>query len=114
MMKFFIKIFTIYIFALSLAPCGDGGGGIIVIANQLLGLEIQNSLDAEQNSDPCEDSPCSPFCICSSCFTAFDTAKEIHLPEKTPTLIPKTTPSFIPHFHPSSFNHSIWQPPKLG
>ena len=108
MMKFFIKIFTIYIFALSLAPCGDGGGGILVIANQLLDLEVPNNLKVEQNSDPCEDSPCSPFCICSSCFTALDTAKEIYLPEKTLSLSPKTTPSFTLHFHSSSFNHSIW------
>ena len=100
--------------ALSLAPCGDGGGGIVEIANQLFGIEAQISSEIEQNSDPCEDSPCSPFCICSSCFTAFDATKEIRLPEKILTSSPKTTPSFIPHFHPSSFNHSIWQPPQLG
>ena len=114
MMKFFIKIFTIYIFALSLAPCGDGGGGIVVLANQLLGIEYQKSIETEQKSDPCEDSPCSPFCICSSCFTALDTAKEICLPEKTLSSSSKTTPSFIPHFHSSFFNQSIWQPPQLG
>lgn len=114
MMKFFIKIFTIYIFALSLAPCGDSGGGIVVIASQLFDIKTQNSLEIEQSSDPCEDSPCSPFCICSSCFTALDIAKEICLPEKTLSSSPKTTPSFIPHFHSSFFNRSIWQPPQLG
>jgi len=113
-MKIAIRILTIYIFSLSLVPCGDGGGGIMVIANHLFDIEIQKSLEKEQNSDPCEDSPCSPFCICSSCFTALDTVKEIQLPEKVLTSLPKTTPSFIAHFHPSDFNHFIWQPPQLG
>ena len=63
-MKIFIQIFTIYLFSLSLAPCGDGGGGIMVIIDFLSGQEI---VIAQQNNDPCEDAPCSPFCICSSC-----------------------------------------------
>jgi len=113
-MEIVIRIFTIYIFALSLVPCGDGGGGIVKITNYLFDIETQNILENEQNSDPCEDSPCSPFCICSSCFTALDTAKENRLPKKVVTSLPNTTPSFIAHFRPSSFNHSIWQPPKLG
>ncbi len=90
------------------------GGGIVVIANQLFDIANQNSIETEQKSDPCEDSPCSPFCICSSCFTALDTVKEIRLPEKILTSSPKNTPSFIQHFHSSSFNPSIWQPPQLG
>ena len=113
-MKMAIRTLTIYIFILSLAPCGDGGGGIGVIANQLFGIENQNNIETEEKSDPCEDSPCSPFCICSSCFTALDTAKEISLPEKIHTLLPKNSPSFIPHFNSSSFNPSIWQPPQLS
>lgn len=113
-MKIIIRILTFYIFTLSLVPCGDGGGGIMKIANYLFNIESQNISENNQNSDPCQDSPCSPFCICSSCFTALDTAKEIRLPEKIVTPLPKTTPSFIAHFHPFSFNHSIWQPPKLG
>jgi len=92
-MKIAIRILTIYIFSLSLVPCGDGGGGIMVIANHLFDIEIQKS---------------------SSCFTALDTVKEIQLPEKVLTSLPKTTPSFIAHFHPSDFNHFIWQPPQLG
>ena len=114
MMKFFLRIFTFYIFALSLTPCGDGGGGIVVIANQLFDIANQNSIETEQKSDPCEDSPCSPFCICSSCFSALNTVDEICLPVKTLTPLPKNTPSFLVHFHPSDFNHSIWQPPQLG
>ncbi|MEZ4885218.1 MAG: hypothetical protein R3E32_10870 [Chitinophagales bacterium] len=113
MMKVFIKIFTIYIFVLLLSPCGDGGGGIVAVVNQLLGLEIHNNLEIEQNSDPCEDSPCSPFCICSSCFTPLETSKEIPLIEKALTLFPKTISSFTSHFYSSSFCKSIWQPPKL-
>ena len=112
-MKIAIRILTIYIFALSLAPCGDGGGGIMVIANHHIAIEIQNSIEKEQNSDPCEDSPCSPFCICSSCFTALDTAKEILLLEKVLTSLPKTTPSFLAHFKPFNFNLAIWHPPQL-
>ncbi len=113
-MKIAIHIFTIYILALALVPCGDGGGGIVEIVNQMLGVETTNYSENGQNSDPCEDSPCSSFCICSSCFSALDTVKEIRLPEKILSSSPKTTPSFIPPFHPSSFNHSIWQPPQVG
>jgi len=113
-MKIMIRILTIYIFALSLVPCGDGGGGIMVIANHLFDIETQNISENNQNSDPCQDSPCSPFCICSSCFSALNTVDEICLPVKTLTPLPKNTPSFLVHFHPSDFNHSIWQPPQLG
>ncbi len=114
LMKFLIHLFTIYIFSLSLVPCGDGGGGIMVLADKLFGEELQIILDLDQNSDPCEDGSCSPFCICSSCYVAFEIAKEYFLPEKVFPPSPKTTPSFIIHFYTSSFVNSIWQPPKLG
>lgn len=110
-MKIVIRIFTIYLFALSLAPCGDGGGGIVSLANELFGIE---NPETEQSSDPCGESPCSPFCICSSCYTALNTVEKILLPEKSLTPVPQTVPSFIAHFHPFDFNHSIWQPPQLG
>jgi hypothetical protein len=101
-------------FFLSLAPCGDGGGGIVTIAKKIFNIENEISSEITQKPDPCEDSPCSPFCICSSCFMAINTTKEISFPEKILSSLLKTTPSFITHFHPSSFYHSIWQPPRLG
>lgn len=113
-MKITIHIFTIYIFALSLVPCGDGGGGIVEIVQHLLERAHERPTDHEQHSRDCGDDVCSVFCICSCCYTAIDTVKEIPLPQRIFIASPKPTLFFIPHFNSIPFNHSIWQPPQLG
>jgi len=40
-MKLAIHVVAIYMFALSLAACGDGSGGIVEIVNHLFGVEHQ-------------------------------------------------------------------------
>ena len=65
-MKLVINIFTIYMLALSLVPCGDGGGGIVEIVNHFLVIEHQHISDHEQHSNGCGDDTCSPFCVGSS------------------------------------------------
>lgn len=111
-MKLSIQIFTIYLFTLSLIPCGEGGGGIMAIFEFFAGEEI--SL-VEQGNDPCEDAPCSPFCICSSCVPILDTPETgVVLPTKKQVVFCKTIPTCDFNYLPSPFYKDIWQPPKLG
>jgi len=51
LVKLAIHIFTIYILALSLAPCGDGGNGIVEITKQFFGVEHQHISDHDQHSN---------------------------------------------------------------
>ena len=71
-MKLAIHILTIYILALSLAPCSDGGGGIVETANHFLGIEHQHVSDHEHHSNGCGDDTCTPFCVCSCCSMALE------------------------------------------
>jgi len=113
-MKIATNIFTIYMLALSLVPCGDGGGGILEIANHLFGVEHEHVSDHEQHSNNCGDDYCSPFCICSCCSSALDTPAKLPFLVETLTPVPGTNPSFIPNFILSNHNPFIWQPPKLS
>ena len=99
-------------FSLSLAPCGDGGGGIMVIFDFLSGQEI---VLTDQNSDPCEDAPCSPFCICSSCTPILDTPEtQVVLPKNKHISIHQEVLAYHFSYLPSLFYKDIWQPPKIG
>ena len=111
-MKLTIHIFTIYMLALSLIPCGDGGGGIVEIANHVFDLEHQHISDHDQHSNDCGDDTCTPFCICSCCSisvhipTNVDFSKTENLPSFSQKL-----PSIISRFIPSGYNASVWHPP---
>jgi hypothetical protein len=100
--------------ALTLVPCGDGGGGIIEIANQLFEVEHQHASDHGQHSNDCGDDTCTPFCICSCCSSALDTPAKLPLLVETITPVPRTKPSFIPNFILSNHNPFVWQPPKFS
>ena len=113
-MKIAIHIFTIYMLALSLIPCGDGGGGILEIANDLFGIEHQHLSDHEQHSNNCGDDLCTPFCICSCCSSALDTPSKLPYRIKTPTPFPNSTPSWFKNEISFSLDQSIWQPPKFS
>ena len=111
-MKWTIHIFTIYMFALSLVPCGDGGGGIVVVANHFFGIEYQDVSDHDQHSNTCHDDHCSPFCVCSCCSTALDSPVKLALEISFAVPITEAAPAFACNLLPSSFLSSIWQPPK--
>ena len=113
-MKIFVHIFTFYMFSLSLVPCGDGGGGILEIANDLFGIEHQHLSDHEQHSNNCADDTCPPFCICSCCSSALDTPVKLSFQIKSPPQISVKVHSFLPNILHSSFHHCIWQPPKFS
>ena len=107
-------IFTFYMLALSLVPCGDGGGGIVEIANLLFGEEDQHISDHQQHSNDCGDDQCSPFCICSCCSSALDSPVKLPFQIKSLPPIPVQAPAFYSHIVYSSFQSSIWQPPKFS
>lgn len=114
LMKITIHIFIIYMLALSLVPCGDGGGGIVEITNLLFGEEYQDISDHEQHSNDCGDDPCSPFCICSCCSPALDIPTKLPFHIKFLPPIPVKASSFLSNIIHSSFHSSIWQPPKFS
>lgn len=113
-MKLAIKIFTTYLLALSLVPCGDGGGGILEIANHLLGTEHQHISDHDQHSNGCGDDSCSPFCVCSCCSISVNTPTSIGFKLKQRTPFPLVAPAFTNTHLPYFFNPSIWQPPTFS
>jgi len=78
-------------------------------------LSGQEIVLIEQNNAPCEDAPCTPFCICSNCVPVLDIPEtEIVLPKRKTVFNPKESPIYHSNYLPSSFNKEIWQPPKLG
>jgi len=113
-MKLTIKIFTLYLLVMSLVPCGDGGGGILEIANHLLGTEHQHISDHDQHSNGCGDDTCSPFCVCSCCSISINIATNTELKDNYIILISRNVLSYNSDFYPSSFSSSIWQPPKFS
>ena len=112
-MKTATNIFAIYMLVLSVVPCGDGGGGIVEIANHLFGIEQQDDPGHEQHSGTCDDDLCSPFCICSCCSMVFDIIKKMPFQIKMPASAIKEKPSFVPNISPSIYYSSFWQPPRF-
>jgi len=113
-MKLTIHIFAFYMLALSLVPCGDGGGGIVEIVNHLLGEEHQHISDHEQHSNDCGDDTCTPFCICSCCSMALDIPAKLPFQVKYLPPTPANLPSEYSDFILTSYHHSIWQPPRFS
>lgn len=97
--------------ALSLAPCSDGGGGIVEMLNHLSGVEHQHTSDHNQHSNDCGDDTCPPFCVCSCCSMALDVPIKLRFSVKDLPPTPTESPSLYSDFIPSSFIHSIWHPP---
>ena len=112
-MKWTIHIFTVYMFALALVPCGDGGGGIAEMMSHFFEIEHQVFSDHDQHSNTCNDDHCSPFCVCSCCSTAVDSPVRLTIELSSPAPVTETVPSFVPNLLPSSFLTSIWQPPRF-
>lgn len=110
-MKIAIHMFTIYMLTLSLVPCGDENGGIIEIANHILGIEHIHVSDHDQHSSGCGDDTCSPFCACSCCSIPIDIPVKLPVLKEYLLLMSTDKPLFYSDFIPSSFIHSIWHPP---
>ncbi len=113
-MKIAIHILTIYMLALALIPCGDGGGGIVEIAHELFGVEDHDTHEHDQHSNNCGDDHCSPFCICNCCSSVFDPPVKTQVALKFPNSIPREIPPFSYQAKLSNYASSIWQPPRIG
>lgn len=100
--------------ALSFIPCGDGGGGIVELANHFLEIEHQHISDHDQHSNGCGDDTCSPFCVCSCCSISINIATNTELKDNYIILISRNVLSYNSDFYPSNFSSSIWQPPKFS
>ena len=101
-------------FSLSLVPCGDGGGGIVEIAHHFFDIEHEHVTSHEDHSNTCNDDFCSPFCICNCCSSALETPSKLVFQIKTPPFSLESGIGSIQNAFSSSFNHSIWQPPKFS
>lgn len=122
-MKFISFIFSIYIFSLSLIPCGDGGDGIVEIIQAIIGLEHAQHADHADHTDhtdhtdhsnDCGDDPCTSLCICSCCSTAIDIPVELYNLNFELTPLPRPVIFSIQHFNSSANHLSIWQPPRFA
>jgi hypothetical protein len=113
-MKITIRIFAIYILALSLLPCSDGGRGIVETVMQFVDGEQHDLSVYEQHSNSCDNDSCSTFCICSCCSAALDFPVKTVFKIKTPAPFPSLKPSFVPEIIHSSFSTAVWQPPKFS
>ena len=111
-MKLNIHLFAFYLLALSLIPCGDGGGGIVEFALHQFGIEHQEHSDHQQHSNSCGDDACSPFCICNCCSTTVDLQVKPALKIKTPLAYQQAGPDFFSKIYPDIFIATVWQPPK--
>ena len=99
--------------ALSLVPCGDGGGGLVALSNYFSDVEHAVDTDHDHSND-CGDDLCSPFCICSCCSTAIDSPAKLPFRIKVPAPLLNSTPSCFHNEISFSFNQSIWQPPRFS
>lgn len=114
LMKLAIHIFTIYMFALSLTPCGDGGNGVSELANHIFGVEHQHVSDHEQHSNGCGDDTCTPFCVCNCCSISVNIPSTIDFYNKNLILVFEKHPFYKSNFYPSGYNTFVWQPPKFS
>jgi hypothetical protein len=114
-MKRAIHIYIIYLLALAFVPCGDGGGGLVEVANHLFGTEPISATDHNHShSNDCGDDLCAPFCICSCCSIAVDAPVELSMELDIPLLPERTSPASISNKLFSIYKHSIWQPPRFS
>lgn len=107
-MKFFTLIFSIYLLAISMLPCGDANNECNTTAPQT--ETTQNHSHKTDHNDVC-----SPFCICSCC----STVANFSIPESR-VIEEKTVFAEIQKFPIRDFNFvsnyygNIWQPPKIN
>jgi len=101
-------IFAVIFTVLSCIPCADGA------------VHPENSSNIAQNSNDSQKSnqhsdACSPFCVCSCCqgIGFFKLAEFIPSENFVSAIVEKQLPQYTSTLF-SSFQNSIWQPPKIS
>lgn len=118
-MKLTAQILLFYMLSLSFVPCGDGGGGIMEIAEQLFGMEHHSGHGHEHDKESeypgdCNDDHCSPICVCNCCSTVFDPPTELGVVIKKGAAISHQVPVLTSLIKPSAYLDAIWQPPRIS
>jgi len=105
-MKFFTLIFSVYILALSILPCGDQRD-----CNQSEQTAITATTDHENHNH--EQETCTPFCICACCGSVFS---NLYYPATLSLFVP-TSSKNLPVYQNAFVREiyfNIWQPPKIS
>lgn len=107
-MKFFAIIFSIYLLALSVMPCGDA---YTVCQDNSAKTTLSQTHDRNLEGNDI----CSPFCTCTCCSTILALKITNHTVEaaKHPVLSKEKFPG-RGFFFVSNFYANIWQPPKIS
>jgi len=103
-MKYLAFIFSVYIFALNLAPCAD-----FVSSADAMKSEISQTMDENhqhQNLDLC-----SPFCICQCCHVNATDVKFLNVKSTITKIF--TQDFFYLYGAENNFSTSILYPPRV-
>src|SRR5258708_2430146 len=103
-MKWFARIFTVYLFVLTVFPCGDDGDCSSPVATLAIALQDHsNHHDEEQ---------CPPLCTCVCCgHQVVKPIASLQLP--IPVNPAAKNPTEL-SFSIKEIYHAIWQPPQLS
>ncbi|MFZ4861612.1 DUF6660 family protein [Sphingobacterium sp. Mn56C] len=122
-MKWFTLILTVYLSALFLVPCSDASNRcsentMVGQLAQLQQLQPPEQLEQQQQQQhqhqDDRDDHCSPFCSCSCCGVTIQQGIFKYIEFKTPVQVFKITKLCMPDFSvPTTYNTSIWQPPRV-
>lgn len=112
-MKFLTVIFSIYIFALSIYPCGDGcAESVYPSGSETAHVHVHEHMGHEHTHDHEEgEDDCSPFCSCDCC--------GIHIDDQMPTVelptIAITYPEHQFHYQGNTayYHNTHWWPPRV-
>jgi len=110
-MKILIQILALYMLAISLLPCSDGGYGIVDMIQHITEIGCNEDI-THRHSGSCGDHECPPFCVCSCC-----SPSTLNIPTDTRIQFKKystpfTQTSFLyEDSYSFSFIQHIWHPP---
>ncbi len=103
-MRFTAFVFSVYIFALALMPCGDSADHSHESENQIAITQTHND-PAEHQADMC-----SPFCLCQCCQTSVVKLSLAFIPNLSAEFI-SVKSNYTRNFQ-SGFPAGILQPPR--
>jgi len=104
-MKWLAVLLSIYVLSLACMPCVDE-----IDHNCTSQTEQSSNQTSDQNHH--QSNACSPFCVCVCCNVTVVVANFVV--NTSPIAFQRK--SFVPVYENilSNYNHSIWQPPKIG
>jgi len=102
--KLFTILFSMYVLALSFAPCADE-----LECNEIYPTESSHSKHTHEKEN------CTPFCICACCGQHVVNKFNYFTPQnKIKTAVIEEYKVIVNQTFISQFNANIWQPPKIS